>query len=441
MPAYDERAEQSVLGSILINPKCFGEIEGLRSEHFFIPTHGYIFDLMQRMHAEDTELDAITIFAELDKEGKLAKVGGAGYLHDLLEAPKSPANIGYYAKVVMEKWKLRTVNDIGTRLASLQTDDIEDIPILLERAHTFLDEIDAEDDSESADLHELYDGWLEWQADDRPFIETPFLAVNDLLNGGMVRQRMLVVGARPGCGKTVFVSQLGFYAALQHLSVLMFSMELSKNDLMSRIIAMAARVPYKELNSRRLSAETRGKVSQWISAAQNLKFEVDDRADLTIEEIMQKCRIHKQRHGLDVVVIDYIQEVEESRGNSREQAIAYIAKRARQIAKKLDVVVIVAAQLNRNLEDPKGKPRLPVKSDFRESGGIENVADVAMILSRTVDKDGNESKIPKMNLTFVKNRQGEERTIQLLERFDQQRFDNIFGSTTDDMRHNDEAVA
>lgn len=439
MPAQDFRAEQSVLGALLHNPDLFTEIDYLKPEHFYSPANELIFKTLRQMYADGEKPDTIVLFGKLEESKELNRIGGPAYLSELLQSFKVAENITAYADLVVNKWKIRKCNEFGQRAMSV-TENADEVDVILEQVHSFLDDVDSDQDSESSDLMGLYDEWLDWQSDDRPVIETPWLAVNDALNGGLVRQRMYVWGARPGNGKTVAVAEMGFYAALQHHSVLMFSMELSKKDLMSRIIAMAARVSYKELNSRSLSTATRGKVSQWITAAASLKFEVDDRADLTIEDIMQKCRIHKQRHGLDVVVIDYLQEVEESRGQSREQAISYIAKRARQIAKKLDCVVIVAAQLNRSIEDPKGKPRRPMKSDFRESGGIENVADVAVILTRPTDKDGNESKIPKMNCTFVKNRQGEERVVQLMERFDQQRFDNVFGSTSDDMRFQSEAV-
>lgn len=380
------------------------------------------------MYSEGIAIDAMTVFSELEKDGKLRRVGGAPYLHTLLEAPSTTANVGYYANIVAEKWKLRKLDELGQRLQQLGNDEtaLEDIPEVMDAARQFLDGVDDTQEELSLGFRDLYDVWTAEQDDDRPSFLTPYLQLNDMLNGGLQRQRLYVVGARPGCGKTIMLTQMAVYAALSHQKCLFFSLELGKADLMGRILACGSHADYAEITRKNMSAENYAKVQRWAGASANLELDVDDTPGLTIEEIAQRARIHKQRKGLDLVFIDYLQLVSASKGgDSRVQQVDHIAVRARAIARQLDCAVIVAAQLNRNIETQQGRPRLPTKADFRESGGIEQTADAAFILSRPPDDNGEEApQLPLMNLSIVKNRTGTEGIIQLAERFDQARFDN-----------------
>ncbi|QDH93643.1 DnaB-like dsDNA helicase [Mycobacterium phage Skinny] len=421
-PAYDERAEQSVLGAILHNPDVFGDLKKLKAEHFFLPAHEVIFATLSQMYVDDQKIDSITVFAKLSENQDLRRVGGAPYLADLLQAFKSAQNVSAYADIVIDKWRIRQINSLGQRFQTISA-STNDVDSALDAARRFLDEVDEQQDMDAVNFRDLFQIWTEAQEDDRPAIETPFIGLNDRLAGGFHRQRLYVIGARPGCGKTILGAQCALYAAQMHHKALIFSLELSKEDLMGRILACGARADYGQITAKRMSTETLAKVTRWASAAANLTLEVDDRPDHTIESIAQACRIKKQREGLDFVFIDYLQLVEQSKGQNRVEAVDHMAARARQIARKLDCVVVVAAQLNRKIEDNGGKPRLPTKSDFRESGGIEQTADAALVLSRPVDENGEEAdKMPMMNLTLVKNRTGMEGTMQLRERFDMAMF-------------------
>ena len=424
VPVHDERAEQAVLGALLSNPRCFADLRGLRAHHFLLPAHELLFATMQDMYSLGEEIDTILVYARLRENSKLKRAGGAPYLSELLQAFKSADNVGEYAQIVIDQWKLRRVHELGVQFSAIDSDP-DDIPKALEDAREFLDGVDDTQDDVSLQLSELFANWQANQVDGEPPIETPWLQINDNLNGGLHRKRMYVIGARPGCGKTIMLTQMALYASQLHKKALVFSLEMSKEDLMGRVLAAGARVPYDEINKKLLSRETSAAIGRWTDAARGLEFHVDDTEGLTIEEIAQRARIHQQRHGLDVVCIDYLQLVEESKGDSREQQVNHIAKRCRSIARRLNVVVIVAAQLNRKIEGSDGRSRLPVKGDFRESGGIEQTADVALILHRPPDENGEETKLPRMMVTTVKNRQGVESSMLLRERFDQQRLDNM----------------
>ncbi|CPS10039.1 AAA family ATPase [Mycobacteroides abscessus subsp. abscessus] len=423
-PAHDLRAEQGVIGALLLNPDVFSKLEGLRADHFYHPTNELLFTCIQGMYAEAVPIDAMTVFDRLRRSKDLRKSGGAPYLQTCMEHCNVPGNVGYYAQIVTEQWKIRTVNSLGQRFQALH-DDPGEIPEALEAARSFLDQLDDMQEVYSLGFRDLYDQWSTAQEDDRPFLPTPWMNVNDQLGGGYQSQRLYVTGARPGCGKTIFGTQVSWHIAKQGYETLVFSLELSKDDLMGRLAACGTETPYKPIFRRKMDPSQQEKISRWAAENAEIRFTIDDEPDLTIEEIAQRCRVHKQRFGLDFVFIDYLQLVKSAkRFDSRVLEVDYIATMARSIARRLDCAVLVAAQLNRSLEQHNGKPRLPNKSDFRESGGIEQTADVAVILSRppTSHGDDEDQGVPLMNACFVKNRQGPEDVVVLAERFDQMRF-------------------
>lgn len=423
-PAYDERAEASVLGAVLHNPAVFADLAQLKPAHFYLPANTKVYATLLQMYNDGEEIDTITLFAKLRESQELRQVGGAPYLSDLLRAFKSAENVAAYAQIVIDQWKLRQLKTLAQRFEMLHnTAAADEVDTALDEARSFLDGVDDAQVSHTLGFRELFEHWTVGQSDERPVLDSPWICLNDKLNGGFQRQRMYVVGARPGCGKTIMLSQVAIYAALSHWRTLFFSLELSNADLMGRILACGAHADYGQITRKDMSADTYAKVTRWAQACAELPLTVDDTPGLTIEEIAQRARIANQRGGFDLVCIDYLQLVQASKGgDSRVQQVDHIATRARAIARQLDCVVIVAAQLNRNIESG-GAPRLPTKADFRESGGIEQTADAAFILSRPPDDNGEEAaQLPLMNLSVVKNRTGTEGVVQLAERFDQARF-------------------
>lgn len=423
-PAHDLRAEQGVIGALLLNPAVFSKIEGLKAEHFYRPANELLFSCIQSMYAEDVPIDAMTVFDRLRKNKDLRESGGAPYLQTCMENCNVPGNVDYYAQIVTEQWKIRTVNSLGQRFQHLH-DDPGEIPEALEAARTFLDDLDSMQEVHSLGFRDLYEQWSTAQEDDRPFLATPWLVINEQLGGGYQYQRLYVTGARPGCGKTIFGTQAAWHIAKQGYETLVFSLELSKDDLMGRLAACGTQTEYRPIFQRKVGTAQQERINRWAAENADIRFTVDDEPDLTIEEIAQRCRVHHQRHGLDFVFIDYLQLVNSSkRFDSRALEVDHVARMCRSIARKLDCAVLVAAQLNRNLEQNNGKPRMPNKSDFRESGGIEQTADVALILARppTSHGDDEDQGVPLMNACFVKNRQGPEDVVILAERFNEMRF-------------------
>lgn len=419
-PSHDERAEQSILGAILHSPKVFTDLGDLKPEHFWVPAHQLLYTTMAAMYQAGEDIDSITVFAKLAESKELRRAGGAPYLSDLLQAFKSVENVDTYAEIVRGHWKIRRVNELGVQLQSIDADP-DEVPLALEKVREFLDTVNEDEQVGALPFPALYDAWTHWNEDDSTSIETPWPAMNDYMNGGLAPGRLFLFGARPGCGKTIIGTQMCLYAAQLHKKALIFSMELSNEDIAGRIMSCGAQVPYRQVTSRRLEPESYTKISQWAAASAGMELHVDDSSDLTIEDIAHRCRVHHAKHGLDVVLIDYVGLVAESRnsGDSRVQRVDHIAKKARQIAKDLGVAVILLAQLNRAIESGA----LPTMGLFRESGGLEQTADFAAILCRPPDDNGEElDAIPLMNCVVVKNRMGTTGVVALRERFDQARF-------------------
>lgn len=414
-PAQDAVAEQAVLGAILLNNSVFAEISGLRPDHFYRPSHEIIFSTMLKMHAAGLLADAVTVAAELDKCGVLIRVGGAPYVHTLLAAIPTIANAAYYAKVVMDKWKIRRVNELGQRFQQIH-DSADDIPDALDAAREFLNEVDGEA-PDAKGFMDLYQSWKAWMRTDHPAIASPWNELNDRIGGGFHRQHLYVVGARSGTGKTVLLSQSSLHTAQLSKKAAFFSLELPKEILMGRILSCGACVPYAEITQRSLTNESKRKLDDWVNASGDLQsyLHVDDRCSLTIEDIARECRSMKRGDGVDVIYIDYAQRIKPSNSKSdREQQVAHIFQSAKTLARETDAAVVLAAQLNREIEREK---RLPRKSDFRESGAAEQEADVALILTR---KDN--CPTPSVNFSIVKNRLGKEETFSMWEKFVFQRF-------------------
>lgn len=416
-PAFDPRAESSVLGAVLHNPNSFSELTSLRADHFYRPRNALLFSTIQQMHNAGEDVDSVTVFSRLRENQDLVRMGGAPYLAELLQAFKFAENLGAYAQIVMDMWRLRQLKALAQRFDHLHdTSNADEIPEALEAARRFLDEA-GDERAAPEGFMDLYDSWKGWMEADRPAIETPWEELNRRVGGGLHRQHLYVVGARSGTGKTVFLSQSALFSAQSCRRVAFFSLELPKEVLMGRILSAGARVPYAEVVQRRLTAESRAKLDGWVQESSGLQsyLHVDDRCSLTIEDIARECRSMKRANGIDVVYIDYAQRIKASnRKAPREEQVAHIFQEAKTLARETDAAVVLAAQLNREIEREK---RMPRKSDFRESGAAEQEADVALILTRAEN-----AKQPLVNFSIVKNRLGVEETFQLPERFHYQRF-------------------
>jgi replicative DNA helicase len=298
---------------------------------------------------------------------------------------------------------MRKLDELCAHGRELVRDGLDDPEEVISQFEQFLDESSLVDAEGIQGFGDVYEDWVQWMATDIHALPTPWSHVNAKLAGGLHRQRLYIVGARPGCGKSVLGLNVCAQIARAGYKGIIFSLEMPKMEVMSRMLAAGARADYGEIVRREMSFETLTAVNGFM--AQNPNFQsnvmIDDRVDHSMESIMHAARTQK-RKGLDFVFIDYVQLLESSgRHESRYQELGVMSKMAKQMARKLDIAVLIAAQLNR---EPEKQGRLPNLSDLRESGNLEADADAVLMLSRGGDETMPD--MPMITMSIVKNRTG-----------------------------------
>jgi replicative DNA helicase len=418
---YNEQAEQAVIGSILMAPNTIHDVlEVMRSDAFWKPAHQTIFEAAVSLNARGEPVDATTVAVQLQTDGNLNRTGGAPYLLTCMESTPTAANVTYYAKTVENLRRMRRLDELCAHGRELIRDGLEDPHEVISRFEQFLDESNLAETQGLQGFGDVYDEWVQWMAEDIHALPTPWANLNTKLAGGLHRQRLYIVGARPGCGKSVLGLNIAAQIAMAGYRGIIFSLEMPKTEVMSRMLAAGARADYGELTRREMSWETMNSVGQFM--AQNPGFQtrvlIDDQVDHSIESIMHVARAQK-RKGLDFIFIDYVQLLESSgHHESRYQELGVMSKMAKQMARKLDIAVLIAAQLNR---EPEKQGRLPSMSDLRESGNLEADADAVLMLSRGGAEDLPE--IPMITMSIVKNRTGVAPDMLVLpEHFEQARL-------------------
>lgn len=396
----DITAEQSALGAMMLNEKALAEVsEVLKPDDFYRPNHGVVFTAIVDTWLSGVDVDPVTVAAQLDRAGKLTRVGGAPYLHTLISTVPTPEFGLQYAEIVAGKARLRRLGELGVRLRQLASNDVpvEDMDAMVAQAEKFFRDVQQAEKS-AQDFDQLVTSWNAWYEGEagKP-IPTPWPGLNDRLNGGLQRGRVYVVAARPGVGKSVATTQLSQYVAYRDFQSVVISLEMSANEVMTRILAQGADVNLTDLARRRLDIEASNRVAKFTEENKGLPLQIVDREQITVEQIVAHCRA---RGKVDVLVVDYLQLIEPSdKRVSRQEQVAHFSRTLKMAARELNAAVVVAAQLNRGpVRD--GKPRAPTIADLRESGAIEQDADCVILLHTDEDDPGF------VQMIVGKNRQG-----------------------------------
>jgi replicative DNA helicase len=377
-PAQDLRAEQSILGAILHNPAVFANLGRLRADHFYHPQNSLLFTLLQGMHTAGEDIDSVTVFAELRKRGELRKVG-APYLSDLLQAFKTVANVGTYAQIVIDQWKLRTINQLGERFKQIHN-SVDDIPEALEVARRFLDEVDGAESDD--DFDSAYQSWMDWYSTDTVVIPTPWPGINNICLGGFHRGRVYTVTGRPGSGKSNFCLNAILHAARCGYRSVVYSLEMSSSECLSRILAAGANVPLKNIFQHRLTVEESKRISDFSDEPWRNLMNINDSPSQTIHTIMVDARARRNRGGLDLIAIDHSLLLDPTDRNLSEiQHINSVARGAKLLSRRLDCAVLLLHQMNREKEGREN--RKPQMRDLY--GGGEKDADIILALDRDQD--------------------------------------------------------
>lgn len=432
-PPQDIAAEQSVLGGMLLSKDAIADvIEILRSSDFYRPAHSIIFDAILDLYGRGEPADPVTVTAALTDAGTIGRVGGLAYVHDLVHAVPTAANTAYYARIVAERAVLRRLVEAGTRIVQLgygaaagagrDVDDVvdlaqqavyevterrvsEDFQVLADVLQPTLDEIEAIGAQE---------GMLSG-------VPTGFSDLDQLLNG-LHPGQLIVVAGRPGLGKSTVGLDFVRHAAVRHsLTSAVFSLEMSKVEIVMRILSAEARVPLHVLRSGSLSDDDWTKLARKMGEISEAPLFIDDTPNLTMMEIRAKARRLKQRHDLKLLVVDYLQLMTSpKRVESRQQEVSELSRGLKLLAKEIDCPVVAIAQLNRGPEQRTDKR--PQLSDLRESGAIEQDADVVILLHRDDYYDKESPRAGEADLIVAKNRNGPTDTISVAAQLHLARF-------------------
>ena len=386
-------AEQVVLGSALLESETVMPVlmDRLRPEYFYEQRHRIIFRAVRDLFEENRPCDVILLANRLEETGDMSRAGGRMYLSELLDRTTTTASVEYYADVVRRKAILRAMIDVGGRISELGYEEDKDTREVLNQAESLIFDISNQDlGSEYVLLQDFLDRHIETLEKLKPRdgqvasgFATGFRLLDELTSG-LQRSDVVIIAGRPGTGKTSFLLTLARHIALHGAAKIgFFSLEMKKETLLERLLCGEGKINMHSLRRGVLPLEHWRTLIDVAGQFRRdaVKFMVDDTPSASILEIRARARRMKSQHGLDVVMLDYLQLAEAGiRTTSREQEVAYISRSLKQLARELDVCVIAAAQLNRS---PEGRTeRRPRLADLRESGAIEQDADVVMFIYR-----------------------------------------------------------
>jgi replicative DNA helicase len=418
VPPHNEEAEASVLGAILLTEQALDGVlleVGLRPHDFYRPRHGAIFQAMIRLKEKATPeaVDALTVAEELRRAGELDKAGGEPYLHSLPTVVPAVGAVLDYARIVKEHSLLRSVlkatRDIQDDVAAHRGEARE----LIERAEAVLFKIGhdggtSEMRSLESILHDEIDKLEELSKTDVGLTGTPSGFTDlDSLTGGFQPGNLIVLAARPSMGKSAAATNIAEYAAVEAgVPVALFSLEMSETELAHRFLASQARVSSDDLRKGRVRAEKWPKVLQAVEKLARAPIFVDDSSDMSVLELRAKSRRLAARHGLGLVVVDYLQLMrpEGRPDSSRVEQIGQISRGLKILARELDVPVIAVSQLSRAVESRN--PPIPMLSDLRESGSIEQDADLVMFIYRDEYYNKESERLGEADFIVAKHRNG-----------------------------------
>ncbi len=430
VPPQDLHAEQSVLGSMLINKDAIADcLEAVKAHDFYRPAHELIFDAVLDLFGRGEPADAITVADELGKRGDLTRVGGQAYLHQLIQSVPTAANAGYYAEIVHERAVLRRLVEAGTRIVQMGYAQGEgDIDDIVNRAqaevYSVAEKRGGEDYNVLGDL--LNETMEEIEAasgrtEGLIGVPTGFIELDELTNG-LHPGQMIVVAARPAVGKSTLGIDIARAAAIKHnMAAAVFSLEMSRTEITMRILSAEATIQLQDLRKGLKNQEQWTKLARIMGKISNAPLFIDDSPNMSLMEIRAKCRRLKQQHNLRIVVIDYLQLMSSGKKvESRQQEVAEFSRALKLLAKELEVPVIAISQLNRGPEQRTDKR--PQMSDLRESGSIEQDADVVILLHRDrsdPERDG------EADVIVAKHRNGPTKDIILAFQGHYSRFNNM----------------
>lgn len=417
-PPQDMAAEQSVLGGMMLSKDAIADVvEILRGPDFYRPAHELIYDAIVDLYGRGEPADVVTISDHLTKRQELQRIGGPAYLHNLAQSVPTAANAAFYAEIVRERAILRRLVEAGTKIVQLGHSADGEVDAIVNEAQSEIYNVAENRQSEDyVSLSEVlvptideietnasHDGGLTG-------IPTGFRELDELthgFNGG----QMIIVAARPAMGKSTLALDFARAAAVQNgMTAAFFSLEMGRNEIAMRLLSAEARIQFQDLRKGDIRDEDWDKMSLAVDRLNEVPLFIDDSPNMSLMEIRAKCRRLKQRNNLKLIVLDYLQLLSSGkRVESRQQEVSEFSRTLKLLAKELDVPIIALSQLNRGSEQRTDKR--PQVSDLRESGSIEQDADMVLLLHRDEVYDKESPRAGEADIIVAKNRNGPTRDI------------------------------
>ena len=438
IPPQNLDAEQSVLGAILLDPDSIVSVmEFLMPEDFYRVNHQVIFKAMVELNNDSSPIDIVSVAERLNQNKQLENAGGQFYLLELAEKVPTASNVEYYSKIVSEKSTLRKLIRTSTDIATDAYGETDEVAAVLDRAERSILEVSEKRNRAgfvdiTKVLNEAYLSLEERMKNTGEITGIPTGYIDlDRMTSGLHSDELIILAARPSVGKTAFVLNIAKNVATKtNETVAIFSLEMSAESLVNRMLCSEGSIDASNMRNGRLTEEELRSYFVASGTLSNAPIYIDDTPGIRVAEIRAKCRRLKQeRNNLGLIVIDYLQLITGTRPENRQQEVSDISRQLKILAKELKVPVIALSQLSRGVEQRQDKR--PVLSDIRESGSIEQDADIVAFLYRDdyYRKEGEEPENAiednTIEVILEKNRAGARGTVKLLFQKEYNKFSSI----------------
>ncbi len=418
-------AEMSVLGCAFLERSALDKImDEVNDEMFNDSRNKEIYKFIKELHVNNIPVDIKTVCNELDKNKSLSKVGGVEYITEVIASVPSTANLNYYIKIIFEKSVLRNMiekTNIIQEACYNESDSVEDI---VENAEKSI--LGVYNDRMGRDIKKLQDILPEVQKQIDTIVanKTDFIGVRtgfgglDVLTRGLANKQVIIIAGRPGCGKSAFALNVGLNASINNKnSVALFSLEMAEEEIVKRMYGCKGRIDGDIIKTGKFNNSDWKRWNEATSQFADINFFIDDSGGMTVSEIRRKCRkLKNSSTGLNLIIIDYLQLLSSSNKYSgqRVQEVGEISRDLKKLAMELDVPIIALAQLSRSVEQRRGGDKKPKLSDLRESGSIEQDADIVLFLHSDDYGQYEGNKNRKIELLVAKNRTGSTGSCDLM---------------------------
>ena len=419
-------AEQSVLGAMFLSKNALEKaVESLNKDMFYLDSHKKIFEVMKNLDNKKIPIDITTVTNALEEKNLLNQVGGVAYLTELVNVVPTAANVEQYIKIIEDKYLRRNLIEAGTEITSLGFSSPDDIGDVLDEAEKKI--FDVVKNRRGSEFKTIQDVLFKAQADLEKLssmkneitgVPTGYYDI-DKLTSGFHENELIIIAARPAMGKTAFALNMAVNMAINaKKSVALFNMEMGAEQLITRMLSSVGQIESSKLRTGKLEHNDWKRVNEAISRLADTKIFIDDTPGMTVSEMRAKCRrLANSEDGLDIVIIDYLQLISGSAryAGQRQQEVSEISRSLKTMAMELNIPVVALAQLSRSVEGREDKR--PLLSDLRESGSIEQDADIVAFLYRD-DYYNKESAIDedtsKSEFIIAKHRNGPTATVNMI---------------------------